>query len=314
MTLNRSERRAVGKAATQERISSQETRLEHLAQSIARMQGLSPTMMKVLEICNAPETSPNDLNRVISLDPVLTAKVLKLVNSAYYSLRNPVSSLTRAVLLLGIHNVKNLALSTAVLNSLGGKESFRGLSADDFWLHSLGVGVASKCLAAEKGVPPAEREEYFVAGLLHDLGKIPLNREYATEYAAALKKVEQENRPLFEMEEEILGINHCLSGEMIIRKWQLGRNFLHVLRHHHEPADAPEIDRPLVSLVALADFLINTLGIGSAGNPVKNPNILPALIRIHDAHMDQSTLYKLQTVVQEEIEKAKIFLQISRNG
>jgi len=295
-------------------ISNQETRLEQLSQSITRMPSLSVTMMKVLEICNAPETSPDDLNRVISLDPILAGKVLRLINSAYYSLRDPVTSLTRAVMLLGINTIKNLALSAAVLKSLEGKDSFRGLCANDFWLHSLGVGVASKFLAAELGVPLAEREEYFVAGLLHDLGKIPLNREYAMEYRDVLKKAEQENRSLHETEDEIFGFNHCLVGEMIINKWQLGRLFLNTLRHHHHPVDAQGENRSFISIIALADFLINTLGIGSAGNPVKNQDILPALIRIHDANMDQSSLYNLQTVVQEEVEKAKIFLQISREN
>jgi len=295
-------------------ISNQETRLEQLSQSITRMPSLSVTMMKVLEICNAPETSPDDLNRVISLDPILAGKVLRLINSAYYSLRDPVTSLTRAVMLLGINTIKNLALSAAVLKSLEGKDSFRGLCANDFWLHSLGVGVASKFLAAELGVPLAEREEYFVAGLLHDLGKIPLNREYAMEYRDVLKKAEQENRSLHETEDEIFGFNHCLVGEMIINKWQLGRLCLNTLRHHHHPVDAQGENRSFISIIALADFLINTLGIGSAGNPVKNQDILPALIRIHDANMDQSSLYNLQTVVQEEVEKAKIFLQISREN
>jgi HD-like signal output (HDOD) protein len=92
-----------------EPISNQDNRLEQLSQSVARMPSLSVTMMKVLEICNSPEASPDDLNRVISLDPVLAGKVLRLVNSAYYSLRTPVQSLTRAVMLLGINTVKNLA-------------------------------------------------------------------------------------------------------------------------------------------------------------------------------------------------------------
>ena len=295
-----------------EPISNQDNRLEQLSQSVARMPSLSVTMMKVLEICNSPEASPDDLNRVISLDPVLAGKVLRLVNSAYYSLRTPVQSLTRAVMLLGINTVKNLALSAAVLKCLEGKDSFRGLSSNDFWLHSLGVGVASKFLAAELGVPLADREEYFVAGLLHDLGKIPLNREYAMEYSMAMKKAEEENRSLHTMEEEIFGFNHCLVGEMIINKWQLGVLFLNTLRHHHRPADAQGDKRSFISIVSLADFLINTLGIGSAGNPVKNQDILPALIRIHDANMDQSSLYSLQSAVLEEIEKAKIFLQISQ--
>lgn len=294
----------------------QETRLQQIRQYVSRMPSLSTTLQKVLEICNSPRTSANDLNRVISLDPVLTGKVLKLINSAYYSLPNPVTSLTRALIMLGINTVKNLALSTAVLESLDGKASLPGLSADDFWLHSLGVGMASRFIAAERGVSQSEREEYFVGGLLHDLGKIPLIRKYAAEYAAVLKKAEQENRSLHEMEQESFGFDHCLVGAMIIDKWQLGRNFHHALLHHHSPQDAPPEDRAFVAHIALADLLSNIQGIGSAGNPLRSQDIPSALIRIHnaDASLDQATLYSLQTSVQEETEKARIFLQISRGS
>ena len=132
---------------------------------IDRMPSLSTTVTKVLEVCNTPNTSPNDLNRVISLDPVLTGQVLKLINSAYYSLPNQISSLARAIIMLGLNTVKNLALSTAVIGTLGKQESFKSLPMDSFWAHSICVGVTAKLLAGMKNVPTSEREEYFVAGM-----------------------------------------------------------------------------------------------------------------------------------------------------
>ena len=91
---------------------------------IARLPSLSTTAAKVLETCNNPQSAPNDLNRVISLDPVLAGQVLRLTNSAYYSLRHPVSSLTRAIIMLGINTVKNLVLSFAILEGLSSRQSF----------------------------------------------------------------------------------------------------------------------------------------------------------------------------------------------
>ncbi|MDZ7640457.1 MAG: HDOD domain-containing protein [Desulfurivibrio sp.] len=134
---------------------SGEQREKKLRHFIARMPSLSTTVTKVLEVCNRPDTSPNDLNRVISLDPVLTGQVLKLINSAYYSLPNEIGSLTRAIIMLGLNTVKNLALSTAVLGSLGQEESFHSLEMDAFWTHSLGVGVTAKALAARREFCPA---------------------------------------------------------------------------------------------------------------------------------------------------------------
>jgi hypothetical protein len=119
---------------------------------IEHMPSLSTTVKKVLGICNNPETPANDLNRVISLDPVLAGQVLRLINSAYYSLPKEITSLTRAIIMLGLNTVKNLALSTAALGSMGKKENFQALSADAFWFHAVSAGVTAKCLAVMKQV------------------------------------------------------------------------------------------------------------------------------------------------------------------
>ena len=110
---------------------------------IVSMPSLPTTVAKVMEVCNNPRTSPTDLDKVISLDPVLMGKVLKLINSAYYGLQNQVTSLVRAIIMLGVNTVKNLALSTAVLDRLADKSGFRALNMEGFWRHSLGVGVVA---------------------------------------------------------------------------------------------------------------------------------------------------------------------------
>ena len=140
---------------------------------ISKMPSLPTTVSKILQICNDPKTSPSDLNQVISLDPVLMGKVMRLINSAYYSLPNQVTSLVRAIIMLGINTVKNLAISTAILGNLGKKNNFQALNMNGFWRHSIGVGVTSKMIARYRKVDSTLLEGYFVAGLLHDLGKIP---------------------------------------------------------------------------------------------------------------------------------------------
>lgn len=130
-------------------LTTKEELFRQLRDFIDRMPSLSTTVTKVMEVCNQPNTSPNDLNRVISLDPVLTGHVLKLINSAYYSLPNQVTTLTRAIIMLGLNTVKNLALSTAVLGTLG-KEKSECFSMDTFWTHSICTGVTAKAIAGEK--------------------------------------------------------------------------------------------------------------------------------------------------------------------
>ncbi|MFA7383613.1 MAG: HDOD domain-containing protein [Desulfurivibrionaceae bacterium] len=277
---------------------------------IERMPSLSTTVTKVLEVCNRPNTSANDLNRVIALDPVLTGQVLKLINSAYYSLPNQINSLTRAIIMLGINTVKNLALSTAVLGNMGQKDSFRSLSMDAFWTHSLCVGVIAKALAGLKGIPGMMQEEFFVAGLLHDVGKIPLNNCFAEEYRQALELSAIEQGPLTRAEEMLLGFDHGQSGQMIADKWQLNLTLTEILRFHHTPENASADNRQMVGVVALANTYANLFDIGSAGDRY------PDLSRIHEllpqVGLSWLELSNLHLVVQQEIEKARVFLQVAR--
>lgn len=289
---------------------TREQRLKQLRNYISRMPSLSTTVTKVLEICNNPATSPNELNRVISLDPVLTGQVLRLINSAYYSLPNQVTSLTRSIIILGINTVKNLSLSTAVLASLGGKESFQPLSMDDFWTHSICVGVTAKSLAAIKGIPSANLEEYFVAGLLHDLGKIPLYNCFPEEYGHALKAVTLKQASLRYTENIVFGIDHCTVGKMIAEKWQLVDTIYDSIYYHHNPEEAGEKNRHLITIVSLANTCANIFEIGSSGDTFPDQAMLSRLLGYLE--VSWATISELRETVLKEIEKAKVFLQITR--
>ena len=291
---------------------NKEKRQKIIQNYILRMPSFSTTVAKVLEVCNSPKTSPNELNKVISLDPVLTGKVLTLINSAYYSLPKKVSSLTRAIIMLGINTVKNLALSTAIMGSVGGKGSFHALDTDDFWTHSICTGVTSKILAASIGVPAAQREEYFVAGLLHDLGKIPLNNRFPDEYTQALEMANAKQISLYQAEDLTLGINHCLTGKMIAEKWKLSEALGDAIYFHHSPGDVCEENKQVTTLVTISNIYANTLGMGSSQGLYTDKEILTNLF--DSVGIDWTTLSDIRDNVIDEIEKAKIFLKVSDKG
>jgi len=289
---------------------TEEQRFQLIQKYIERMPSLSTTVTKVLEVCNRPDTSANDLNRVIALDPVLTGQVLKLINSAYYSLPNQINTLTRAIIMLGINTVKNLALSTAVLGSMTREDSFRSLSMDAFWTHSLCVGVMAKTIAGLRGIPGTVQEEFFVAGLLHDLGKIPLNNCFAEEYRQALELAWLEQGPLPRAEETLLGFSHGLAGGMIAEKWQLNRSLAEVLRFHHIPEKASAEHLLMVTVVSLANIWANLFELGSAGDLYPDLSGVKELLEL--AGVAWPELAALHPVVQQEIEKAQVFLQVAR--
>lgn len=290
-------------------LDTKEDLFNQIRDFIDRMPSLSTTVTKVMEVCNQPNTSPNDLNRVISLDPVLTGQVLKLINSAYYSLPNQVTSLTRAIIMLGLNTVKNLALSTAILGTLG-KEKSRCLSMDTFWTHSICVGVTAKALAVEKNIPPTNREEYFVAGLLHDLGKIPLSNCFPGEYQQALELARLQRCALVRAEKMIFGFDHRVTGRIIGEKWQLNQAMIASLTHHHNPGALPEDKRELVATIGLANLYANIFEIGSAGDQYQEVPLVDQTIAA--AGIAWPRVSALQSTVEEEIAKAQIFLQMTR--
>jgi putative nucleotidyltransferase with HDIG domain len=277
---------------------------QQIEKFIKKMPSLSTTVGKVLEICSRTDASPNELNKVISLDPILTGQLLKLINSAYYSLLNKITSLTRAITMLGMNTVKNMALSTAIIRSVSGSKKSKALPTSQYWQHSIGVGVSAKLLAAACGIPIAEREEMFVAGLLHDLGKVP----FGDEYIDVLNTARKEQRPLIEIERELMGIDHQEVGMMIAEKWKLNTVINSCIGDHHQAREAVEGCRRQVALVALANMYVNIHDIGYAGDPFPDVSDIEELLEI--AGLSWQDYSAIGEDVENEIEKAQIFLHV----
>jgi putative nucleotidyltransferase with HDIG domain len=277
--------------------------------SIAKMPSLPTTVAKVLQVCSNPRALPADLNQVISLDPVLMGKVLRLINSAYYSLPNQITSLVRAVIMLGVNTVKNLALSTAVLGNLGKGPAGNVLNLEGFWRHSLCAGVTAKHIARRRGVDPKLQEEYFAAGLLHDLGKIPLNNFLPDLYIQALEFADREHSPLYAAETRILSMSHAEVGTLVAGAWKLDAPITDTIAHHHALSAYAGPHRDVVFTAAAANAFANTLEIGYSGD--RHPEPLPPVVFDH-LHLDWDYLETIEGEIAAEIERAQVFLQVSR--
>ncbi|WP_020612591.1 HDOD domain-containing protein [Sediminispirochaeta bajacaliforniensis] len=284
-----------------------EKNLRIVALYINKMPSLPTSVAKVMEISNDPNASPADLNRVISIDPVLMGRVMKLINSAYYGLNQRITSLVRAIIMLGINTVKNLALSTAILGNLGGKEHFQALNMDGFWRHSLCVGVTAKQIAKKRKVDPRKIEEFFVAGLLHDIGKIPLNNRLSDQYFLAMSTADRETMPLYKAEKRAMAIHHCEAGQLIAKTWNLGQEISDAIIYHHTPSAYEGKHREMVLTIAAANYLANFLEIGFSGD--RYPEKL-ALELFDEIGVSFDWLEEIEEVVNEEIERARIFLKL----
>ncbi|MDR0443331.1 MAG: HDOD domain-containing protein [Treponema sp.] len=274
---------------------------------IKAMPSLPTSVSKVFEICNNMNASPSDLNHVISLDPVLTGRVLKLINSAYYGLGPHVTSLARAIIMLGINTVKNLTLSTAILGTLPANKDHKGLNMEGFWRHSLCVGVTAKILAKKQGIDSKLIEEYFTAGLLHDIGKISLNAVMSGDYLLTVSVADREHKSLITGENSSLGIDHCAAGAMIVNAWKLEGPVADTIMHHHNTAAYTGDYADILDNIAIANYftVLNEIGFAGDRNPVK-----PVAKIWEDSGIKENAFEEIIKIVDEEIEKAKIFLHI----
>jgi len=288
-------------------VLTQNKMYEKIESFIYDMPSLPVSAKKVLEICNNLNANPSDLNKVISLDPVLTGRLLRLINSAFYGLNSHVTSLVKAITMLGINTVKNLTLSTAILGTLPKNKVVNGLNMEGYWRHSLCVGVTSKLFAAKQGVEPRFLQEYFTAGLLHDIGKLPLNAAMPEEYMNAIACADREHKKLIDAENDSFGINHCNTGDLITSAWKLDSPVSDVILFHHNADEYNGEYLHVIYNVVIADYFSVINGVGFAGekNPGKPDDDIWKIMGLNEDSFEE-----FKGAIFNEIEKAKIFLQL----
>ncbi len=284
------------------------SRIDHkVVGFISKMPSLSPTVAKIVSLANDMNSSARDLVKVIKVDPVLMAKVLKLINSTYFGMPQQITSINRAVLLLGINTVKNLALSTAVVGSVS-KRKESPFDLREVWEHALGVAVAAKLIAKKRGTDIKHLEEYFIAGLLHDIGQILLISYVPTAYHRAVTASDDNLTTLSEEEIKIFGCDHAHLGALIADKWKLTPNLISAIRHHHHPEEHLDDEHAdFILTTAAANYFVHKQGLGFRGDALFDPlddAVWTALGRTEEQFEDGSF-----EGLADEVEKAAVFLQ-----
>jgi HD-like signal output (HDOD) protein len=210
-----------------------------------------------------PRTSVTRIADILGQDAALTARLLRLVNSAFYAFSVPVETVSRAVLLVGTEQVHDLALATMVVRLFDGIPG--GLiDMPGFWRHGLATGVAARVLAGFRRESNVER--LFVAGVLHDVGRLVLVRGQAAACRQALVRCRREGTPLTAIERETLGVDHTDVGGALAMAWHLPPALRDAVAFHHEPGQAT--DHPdEAAVVHLADVIVHAMELGDSGDP-----------------------------------------------
>jgi putative nucleotidyltransferase with HDIG domain len=232
--------------------------VEELAAAVGRLPTLPATVRAVMDACDGLETDARDVARLVLADQGLTANLLKLANSAAYGHRRRVTTVSDAVVIMGLSAVKSLAISshTAQLLSraLRGYEMERG----DLWRHSLSVAFIARRLA---GAGEAAAEEAFVAGLLHDVGKVVLSDSLGDAFDELTHAAQSARCPLSDSERDMLGFDHADLGARIAATWGFPERLVEVIGLHHRPEEAGTA-ADLAACVALADTVAHALAGG----------------------------------------------------
>lgn len=218
----------------------------------------------VLQLTSDLNSDPKELVSVIEHDPVLLLKLLRIVNSPYFGLSQRITSVNHAVLYVGINTVKNLALSAAALGALP-RNNAAGFDMDAFLTHSLAAAAIARVFAKKIGVPEKDAFDFFLAGLLHDFGKVVFANFMPDEFHNSVKLAKEENIPLYQAEAEIFKIDHAQVGAMLAEKWQLPTGIIEALKNHHIRNSGLS---QITIVVSAADQIAKELDIGQSGSPV----------------------------------------------
>jgi putative nucleotidyltransferase with HDIG domain len=237
--------------------------VEEAIRGISHIATLPEITLKIIELVEDPSSTAQDLHTIISNDLALCSRILKVVNSAFYGLPRQIGSINRAIVLLGLNAVKNIAIAASLTKLFRGGELCPGFSARDLWIHSIATATASKLLCDELklGLP----DEAFLAGLIHDIGIMVEMQARRDDLIAVIGKLEVDaegvpQRCMREVENEVMGADHTLFGSGLCESWKFPKSFTYVTRHHHSPLELPQGSRTLAAVVYIADRIAAEAG------------------------------------------------------
>ncbi len=247
----------------------QEESLDGIVRKISDLPTIPNVLMRIWSVLECPDSSSSDIERIISLDQALTAKVIRLANSPFYHMPSEISSVKSAIVNVGFDAVKNLVIAVSVTSMLKKlKGTNRYFPMRDFWRHSVGVGVASKMFARK--VEGVDSELCFCAGILHDIGKFAMNLLFPDKYAEALSTAAGGGLYIREAEKIVIGTDHARIGGLFAEHWNFSRELRCIIADHHNDLDKISDEFLLeVAVIRMADGAVRDIGYGFPGDFMK---------------------------------------------
>jgi len=240
------DQRTIGKALSPE--------LQKALGKVTEISSLPEITTKIVEIVEDPRASARDMHEIIKRDPALAAKILKVVNSAFYGLPAQIASLDRAIMMLGLSAVKNIALAASLSRMFKADAISSQFAARDVWKHCISVAVGARALASATKF--AQVDEAFVAGLVHDMGLIVAQQLNARKLREVAERCYNNPEERFcAVEEAVIGADHQALGSALAGKWRFPPGLRYTIAYHHEPLTILPEFRRIVAIIYVADTL-----------------------------------------------------------
>ena len=279
--------------------------IKDIERQINNLPAFSVVVSKVLRVVDNPISSARDIEKVVKYDQVLASKILKMANSAYYGYAGKISTLSQGVVILGLNTLRALLLTASANKIMNRKLLGYRLEEGRFWEHSVLTALGSRDLANK--LRYKNPEEAFVGGLLHDIGKLVLDRHVLKNRGIIEDIINKEGVPLTEAEREVLGINHANVGRRMAEKWNFPPVLSEVINFHHEPERARE-NKELVAVVSIINAVSLGLTTLSEEETFSSANIKPETLSI--LNLSNVGLEEIKILMERSFKDANSFLSL----
>ncbi len=240
---------------------------DDIVQKSSGIYSLPTIYVKLDREINDPLSNLEDLAKILLDDAGLSARLLRIANSAMYSFPSTIDTVTRAITIIGTNQLRDLALATSVITLFKGIDE-SVINMEDFWKHSIAVGIAARVIATYRAEPNVER--FYLMGLLHDIGRILMYIQIPELLSDLIEQCKENNSPLYKLEKQILGFEHGTVGSLLLREWGLPVAIIAAVENHHKPtvSGMHMVDS---SIIHIADLLANSMQLGTSGISIVPP-------------------------------------------
>lgn len=241
-------------------VAESQTIVQDAVKKVNAIATLPEVTAKIVTIVEDPRSSAAQLHRVVAHDPALVTRILKVVNSSFYGLPGQIASIDRAIVLLGLNAVKNIAVAASLGQLFRGVRLSKNFTAKDLWAHCIAVGITARELAREMKLPVVE--EAFLAGMIHDIGLLVALQVWPEKLQRVCEQAAETGGDFCQIERDTYGVDHQQLGQAMAEQWKFPRTCQQVAGHHHDPETLPTEHRLLTSVVYVADTICATRNIG----------------------------------------------------